>query len=327
MQEKVMAKLGIKISSEFKIALIYTAIGALWISFSDRILYSVVTDLEQAKKIEVFKGFLYVAITGILLYTLIRKELKRRNKILLELKEAKQKAEESDKLKTAFLANMSHYLRTPMNSILGFVDILKRRNLDEEKREKFLTIINEQSNHLLQFIDNIIEISKLQEGQTKVNTQDFSLNTLLKKIRLRYQTEIEHSDKAAKIELTCSLLSDDVIMYSDPDKIEYIFTNLLSNSIKFTKQGEIRFGYKVKDKDVEFFVFDTGIGIPTEKQELITQTFMLSDPELNQANTGIGLGLAITKGLVKLLNGELWLDNSSNKGTKFCFSIPARHDS
>lgn len=316
-----------KISSEFRIALIYTAIGALWISFSDKILHTLVTDAEQAKTIEVFKGFVYVAITGFLLYVLIRKEFKRRNKILLELNEAKLKAEESDRLKTAFLANMSHYLRTPMNSILGFVDILKRRNLDDEKREKFLTIINEQSNHLLQFIDNIIEISKLQEGQTKVNIEEFSLNNLIRKIQLRYQTEIDHLEKGKKIKLTGSVLNEDMIMHNDSEKIEYIFTNLLSNSIKFTKQGEINFGYTVKNGWINFFVFDTGIGIPAEKQELITKTFMLSEPELNQENIGIGLGLAITKGLVKLLNGKLWLESSNNKGSKFCFSVPANYDS
>lgn len=315
-------KLPLKIASDMKITLWYILIGALWIAFSDKAVNVLFSDHEKVLTVSLYKGWGFVFCTGLLLYWMLHKDLMRRNKILNDLKESKLKAEESDKLKTAFLSNMSHYLRTPMNSILGFVDILKERNIDEKKRERFLTIINEQSNHLLQFIDNIIEISKLQEGQTSVNIKEFSINELLKKVNTRYQTELEFLNKKDRICLRCSLLEKDLIMKNDPDKIEYIFNNLLSNALKFTQNGEIMFGGVLKNDNIEFFVSDTGVGISPEKQKLIIKTFMLSDPNTSQENTGIGLGLAITNGFVSLLNGRLWLNNSNPQGTIFCFTIP-----
>jgi signal transduction histidine kinase len=312
----------IKIPSEFKIPTIYVVLGALWILFSGKALHAFVQDPQVVFQFEIYKGWFYVAITGSLLYILIRKDTQRRNKVLQELKLAKSKAEESDRLKSAFLANLSHYLRTPMNSILGFVDLLKDRNLDEKKREKFLSIINEQSNYLLQFIGNIIEISKLQEGQLTVTRQEFSLNGMIKKIRSRYQTEIDYHQKSSHLTLTAEIPDNDNILNSDAKKLEYVFTNLLSNALKFTKSGEIKFGYTLKNNSVEFFVSDTGCGIHPTKQPLITQTFMLSDPDILEENIGIGLGLAITEGLVKLLDGKLWLAYSTPAGTKFCFTIP-----
>lgn len=299
-------------------------LGALWILYSDMALHKFVTDENLVKKIEVYKGWFFVAVTGILLYLLIRADLYKRNKILQELQKSKAKAEESDRLKSAFLGNISHYLRTPMNSILGFVDLLQNRNLDESKKQKFLTVVNEQSNHLLQFINNILEISKLQNGQTEVKTKEFSINELFRKLQIRYQTEIECLQKPVK--LKGAYQPQDVLFYNDYEKLEYILTNLLSNSVKFTKEGEINFGYAIKNGEAEIYVSDTGTGISPDKQELILSTFMLADPNLNQENVGMGLGLAITKGMVKVLNGKLWLERSDNNGTEFRFRIPVKYD-
>lgn len=317
-----MAFSKIKIPSEFKIPFIYIVLGALWILFSGKALHALVQDPQVEFQNEIYKGLFYVAITGLLLYILIHKDTQKRNKVLYELKQAKLKAEESDRLKSAFLANLSHYLRTPMNSILGFVDLLKDRNLNEIKRDKFLSVINEQSNYLLQFIGNIIEIAKLQEGQLTIIRQEFLLNNLIEKIRSRYQTEIDYQQKSNSLTLITEIPASDFTLNSDAEKIEYIFTNLLSNALKFTNSGEIRFGYTLRNNSVEFFVSDTGCGIQPAKQALITQTFMLSNPDIHEENIGIGLGLAITSGLVKLLEGKLWLAYSNPKGTKFCFAIP-----
>jgi signal transduction histidine kinase len=315
-------KLYDKIPSSIKISFIYVTLGALWILFSDKMLHSIVSDPIKRFEIEVYKGWFFVAVTGIMLFFLIKAEMKKRNLILQELRTAKLKAEESDKLKTAFLANVSHYLRTPMNSILGFVDLLQNRNLDPKKQEVFLSIINEQSNHLLLFINNIIEISKLQGGQTIVNITEFSLNELMRKMQLRYQAELDYMKKIDQIQLKGVYERNDTLLKNDAEKLEYILTNLITNAIKFTKKGEIQFGYRTHSNDTEFFVIDTGSGIPAEKQELITKTFMLSDPEINKENIGVGLGLAITNGLVKLLNGRLWLVKSDSSGSEFRFVIP-----
>lgn len=314
-----------RIQYDLKISIIYVTLGALWILFSDKALHALVSDPRQIKQIEVIKGWFYVLITGILLYMLINAELKRRNKILKELRESKQKAEESDKLKTAFLSNLSHYLRTPMNSILGFVDLLQNRNLDEEKQSKFLSIINEQSSHLLLFINNIIEISKLQGGQTIVSIKKFSIRDLLSKLLLRYQTELDFLNKTEQVKLTLVNNFPEAVIENDAPKLEYIFTNLLSNAIKFTNKGEISFGFKRTEYGDTFFVSDTGCGIPEERQVLIIQTFMHSDPDVNKENIGSGLGLAITNGLVKLLNGNLWIEKSDNTGTEIRFKIPLNY--
>ncbi|HEX3009598.1 MAG TPA: HAMP domain-containing sensor histidine kinase [Bacteroidales bacterium] len=315
-------KLKLKFQSDLKISLLYIVTGSLWILFSDKAARAFSKSEEAAHHIELYKGWFFVTITGFLLYLLIHAELKKRNKILNELQKSKLKAEESNKLKSAFLANISHYLRTPMNSILGFVDLLQNRNLDEKKKERFLSIVNEQSQHLLQFINNIIEISKLQGGQTEINVKEFSINELIRKLQVRYQTEIECSGRGNTIVLKGAYLGKDVVVNSDQQKLEYILTNLLSNAVKFTKSGEINFGYNLKDSQIEFFVSDTGIGIPLEKQEIIIDTFMHSDPDVEHENIGIGLGLAITNGMVKLLGGNLWLKKSDDKGTDFRFSIP-----
>jgi signal transduction histidine kinase len=301
-------------------------LGALWILFSDKLLHSFVIDPIKRFEIEVYKGWFFVGVTGLMLFFLIKAEMKKRNLILKELRSAKIKAEESDKLKTAFLANVSHYLRTPMNSILGFVDLLQNRNLDPKKQEIFLSIINEQSNHLLLFINNIIEISKLQGGQTVVNVTEFSLNELMRRMQLRYQAELEYLKKKDQVQLKGVYERNDTLLNNDAEKLEYILTNLISNAIKFTHRGEILFGYKTHSTGAEFFVIDTGSGIPPEKQELITKTFMLSDPEINKENIGVGLGLAITSGLVNLLNGKLWLVKSDPSGSEFRFTIPKNHE-
>jgi signal transduction histidine kinase len=315
-----------RIPSDLKISLIYIIIGFLWIKYSDKALHLFVNNEEQYYRLEVYKGWFFVTVTGFLLYLLINKELKRRNKILRELRDSKNKAEESDKLKTAFLSNLSHYLRTPMNSILGFVDLLQNRNLDQIKQAKFLSIINEQSNHLLLFISNIIEISKLHGKQTTVNVTEFKLNDLLTKLYIRYHTEIEYLNKKNLIQLNMVNDSPEAILKNDPSKIEYIFTNLLNNAIKFTNAGKIDFGYKTSKTGHVFFVADTGCGIDPEKHSLITETFMHADPDLNQENIGTGLGLAITNGLIKLLNGQLWIEKSDNTGTEMCFYIPLNYD-
>ncbi|NJK98497.1 MAG: HAMP domain-containing histidine kinase [Bacteroidales bacterium] len=193
-----------------------------------------------------------------------------------------------------------------------------------KKEKKFLSIVNEQSSHLLQFIGNIIEISKLQEGQTQLNISNFSLNELMKKVQKRYQTELEYLKKDRLVQLRGKFPEHDVWMGTDPEKLEYILTNLLSNAIKFTGAGEIVFGYEVKQQMIEYYVIDTGMGIAAEKQELITKTFMLSDPDISNENSGIGLGLALTSGFVKLLNGRLWIEYSNPHGTKICFRIPVK---
>ena len=311
-----------KLPFEFKITLIYMIIGASWILFSDKLLYSITNDLHQINTISIYKGWFYVLITGILLYILIKREIKKRNDLYNELLASNEKASESERLKSAFLSNLSHYIRTPMNSILGFADLIQNRNLDEEKRNKFLTLINEKSHHLLQTINNIIEISKIQEGQVGIDRRQFSIHSMFHRLILNYEQDIIKKDNGVLLYKNISLTNDEDVMISDYEKLSNIISNLLSNAVNFTEHGEIELGVKVNDNQYIFYVRDTGIGISIEKQKNIFANFLQGQSDIQNISEGSGLGLYLSSSLVRLLGGKLWVESSNEGGSLFCFSIP-----
>ncbi|MCB1190108.1 MAG: response regulator [Leptospiraceae bacterium] len=240
-----------------------------------------------------------------------------------ELKEAKEKAENSDRLKSIFLANMSHEIRTPMNSIIGFSEILGNPNLTEEKKKKFIGLIQMSSRQLLTVITDIIDISKIDSNQMKVVEVETQLNSLLQEI---YENLLNEKNVMRKEKIDLSYLSslerkDDVII-TDKNHLKHILTNLVNNALKFTERGYIRFGYDIQENKIVFFVEDTGIGIKEESKEVIFERFMQEDYKEACRYGGMGLGLAISKGLVKLLKGEIWVKSKKNKGSTFYFSIP-----
>lgn len=312
-----------KIPFEIRISLIYIIIGAAWILFSDKLVYYVVRDPYRISVISIYKGWFYVLITGLLLYLLIKKEISKRNKIYSDLLEAKHKATESDRLKSAFLANLSHYIRTPMNSILGFTELLQFRNLDEEKRKRFLTLIHERSHHLLQTITNIIEISKIQEGLITIERRSFSVNDMVNKLMLVFEQEIEKKESKISLYSTVYLKDSEDLIVSDQNKVYHILSNLLSNAISFTTEGEIELGVSKEDAFHVFYVKDTGIGINSEKQAQLFSNFMQNQADMQTASQGTGLGLYLSANLANLLGGSLWLGYSNEKGSMFCLKIPS----
>jgi PAS domain S-box-containing protein len=241
-----------------------------------------------------------------------------------ELTQAKEKAEESDKLKTAFLASMSHEIRTPMNHIIGFLELLKDTELNQIEREEFLHIIRASGNNLLRIIDDIIDIAKIETQQLAIDNEDVSLNKFLEDILYTYQDLISIEEKPdLKIELKIPDKSALTEIITDPQRLQQILSNLLANALKFTSKGQIDFGYSLKSNNrLQFFVSDTGIGIPQEKQELIFQRFRQLDYGYTRAYGGTGLGLAISKGLIEMLGGEIWVESEENKGSTFFFTIP-----
>jgi signal transduction histidine kinase len=310
-----------KIPFELRITLIYIIIGALWILFSDNLLYYLTQDPHQINNFSIFKGLLYVLITGILLFLLIKREIKKRNNLYDKLLETNKKAMEADRLKSAFLSNLSHYIRTPMNSILGFTELIQTRDLDEEKRIRFLALINEKSHHLLQTINNIIEISKIQEGQIEIENKPFSIKNMIGRLLLVYEQELVK--KGNKIRLHSSILLKDTEdeIVSDYNKIYHILSSLLSNAVNFTEHGEIEVGVKSDNHSYIFFVKDTGPGISDEKQKVLFVNFMQGRADVQRASEGTGLGLFLSANLAKLLKGSLWLDYSNETGCKFCFQV------
>jgi len=243
-----------------------------------------------------------------------------------DLKEAKDRAEESDSLKTSFLANMSHEIRTPMNGIIGFANLMRDPGLKEDKRDLFLKHIDQSSNQLLNIIDDIIDISKIESGQLKISNRPVRINMVLDEIYSSFFHRIRGDAPGQKL-VDFKLLkgndSRDFTIVTDDFRLSQIFNNLIGNAIKFTKEGSITFGYTMKDhRHVEFFVSDSGIGIPNNKIRLIFDRFGQVNQEQSFHQTGTGLGLPISKSLVDLMGGQMWAESEVDKGSTFYFTLP-----
>jgi len=254
-----------------------------------------------------------------------------------ELVNAKLKAEESDKLKSSFLANMSHEIRTPMNGIIGFSELLGVPDITEDQREKYINIIHQSSNQLLHIIDDILDISKIEVGEVKIVKSDFNVNVLINDLKNIFKNELIRKNSSVKLISKVALKNEDAIINSDQYRIRQVLTNLINNAIKFTKEGSIEFGYKYIDSEKKqtipelknitknkllFYVKDTGYGIIKEKQELVFDRFRQSDESHSREFGGTGLGLTISKGLIKILNGDIWLVSEAGVGSTFYFTLP-----
>jgi len=241
-----------------------------------------------------------------------------------ELEEAKEKAEESDKLKSAFLANMSHEIRTPMNGIMGFSQVLLESDFSQEKQNKFLKIIHSRSRHLLQIINDIVDISKIEANQFEIHFETFCLNDLFHELYETYQTDKNSYGKEhLEIQIEKGLNKQNSYINSDLKRIRQILINLISNALKFTEEGRIQFGYNLQDgQTLLFYVSDTGIGISEENQKYIFERFRQIDDSSKRLYDGTGLGLTISRNLAELLGGTLWIESNEGKGSTFYFTIP-----
>jgi signal transduction histidine kinase len=270
---------------------------------------------------------LIIAVTASILMKGLDKSFKNeyQHRIDLEhernyLKMLKEKAEESDRLKTSFLSNLSHEIVTPMNSIMGFSDLLLERKLVNASSKKYLNIINSNAKHLLAIINDIVGISRMESGEVKLVYSDFNLNELLTVLYNTFQSKIEKKGLGFKIQT--SLDDQKSYIKSDEEKLKQILTNLLNNAIKFTQKGYIEVGYTIESGLIKFYVKDTGIGIKEEEKEKIFNRFTQANDEIASQYGGTGLGLSIVKSIVNLLKGDIWLESIPGKGTSFYFSIP-----
>ncbi len=254
----------------------------------------------------------------------IGRDITRSIKEKKQLRRAKIEAERADKLKTAFLANMSHEIRTPLNGILGFSQFLKNNNLPAEKKAKFLDLILFSGKQLLDLINDIIDISKIDSGHVTIISKKFCLNELLKILLNNYSTELKNKGKKnVRLKLNMELPDENSIINTDDFKLRKALTNLLSNAVKFTNKGSIEFGYKIiEDRFIQFFVKDTGIGIHKSKHDIIFARFRQADESLSRKYGGAGLGLSISKELIKMLGGEIWVESVPEKGSIFYFTLP-----
>ena len=232
-------------------------------------------------------------------------------------------AEESDKLKSAFLANMSHELRTPMNAIIAFTNFIKDPNLSAEKREEYVNYITAAGESLLNLIDDIIDIAKIESKELTIHCSKCNITQLLNELHNIF-TELKKKKNKNYIQLILDpyCLRNNTIVNTDPYRLKQILSNLLENALKYTTKGSVEFGYVQNEKQLEFYVKDTGIGIPKEKYEFIFERFSQIDQSVEKQFGGTGLGLAITKNLVHLLGGKIWIESIVNKGSTFYFSLP-----
>jgi PAS domain S-box-containing protein len=237
-----------------------------------------------------------------------------------ELKGAKEKAEESDRLKTAFLQNMSHEIRTPMNAIVGFSALLDQPDLTVEKRKNFTKIIHDATNQLLSIITDILSISSIETNQETTNIEKVSINEIILNLLSIFKPQAFNQNISlySKKELT----DKQSVVYTDKTKLTQILTNLITNALKFTHEGFIEFGYNLKGDILEFYVKDSGIGIKENMQGRIFERFLQANENINKKYGGTGLGLAISKAYTELLGGSIRVESELEKGSVFYFTIP-----
>ncbi len=253
-------------------------------------------------------------------FVAVKEDISDKKKMIHDLTIAKEKAEESDRLKSAFLANMSHEIRTPMNGIIGFTGLLKDSDLTGEERLQFIEIIQRSGQRMLNTVNDLIDISKIETGQMPVIFSEFDI---FEKTESLFQFFLlEASDKGVSLRFDYNLKPNCRIIRSDEVKIDSIFTNLIKNAIKYTDEGYITISLISNGKGVEFSVADTGIGIPPERQGAVFNRFEQADVADKRAFQGSGLGLTITKAYVEMLGGNITLESELGKGSKFTVVFP-----
>lgn len=283
--------------------------------------YSIVLDTKKGKK--------PCKIWGTLLqnaqkteYIFIIQDVSSELKYYKELEKAKKNAEEISLRKTAFIANISHEIRTPLNAIIGFSDLLKEEINNKEHRMEYLDIILSNSKSLLSLMNDLIDFSKIEAGQLKITEGPCYLNQMLGRIEVWANEEIKRKKLTdIKIVKKCSLTDSESIIITDEIRLNQVILNLLSNSLKFTQKGTIQFGYTIDEGNIKFFVIDSGLGMSKEDVEIIFERFGQGKEGQKSKYGGSGLGLSISKRIIELLGGEIWVESELNKGTAFYFTI------
>jgi PAS domain S-box-containing protein len=253
-------------------------------------------------------------------YIAIKEDISARKQMEAELLVAKNKAEESDRLKSAFLANMSHEIRTPLNSIIGFSELLADSHFEIEEKDEFIEHIISNGNSLLNIISDIMDISKMESGMVRLRICKVPVNQIVNEIRKQYFVRFE--EKGIDFQLEFDPEFDPVQIMADPERLNQIFNNLISNALKFTVKGFVRLRFSRAGNMLQFEVKDSGIGIPADFHDKIFDRFSQVESSNARRFGGNGLGLAITKNLIELMGGQIWLESEPGVGTSFYFTLP-----
>jgi PAS domain S-box-containing protein len=254
----------------------------------------------------------------------IKEDITDRKNVEKELVKSKERAEESDRLKLVFLANMSHEIRTPMNGILGFTELLKAPHISSKEKKEYISIIEKSGKRMLNIINDIISISKVESGQIEISKTETNINEQLEYIYTFFKPEANL--KGIDLTLQKILPSGNNYIKTDCEKLYAVLTNLVKNAIKFTNEGSIEIGCEKKGGYLEFFVKDTGLGIPISQKKIIFERFRQANETISRTHEGSGLGLAISKAYVEMLDGRIWVESQEGKGSTFYFTIPFHSD-
>ena len=238
-----------------------------------------------------------------------------------ELIRSKEQAEESNRLKTAFLHNISHEIRTPMNAIIGFVTLLGEPDISKEDHRSYLEIITQSSDHLLSIVTDIIEVSNIEAGKLKLNMKKVIIRPVLENLHMQFKSAA--ASKGIDLIFEQPKAETEEFIYTDSTKFIQVMSNLLANACKFTNEGSIRMGYTWNSDQIEFFVSDTGIGIPEDQHTKIFERFYQVDSKVTRQHEGTGLGLSLSKAYIEFLGGKLWVKSEPGKGSTFFVSLPA----
>lgn len=284
--------------------------------------------LNMKKHGELF--WLYSSISGvrneegkITHFISVNEDVTQRKLTEQELIKAKELSEQSNKVKTAFLSNLSHEIRTPMNAIIGFSELIKLQGEKNKKKNDYINQITENGKVLLKLIEDIIDVARIESGDIEINKDEFDYNQLLEDLFLLFEEQIKKTGKPIKLSFDFEIKDKPFIVFSDPLRCRQILTNLLNNAVKFTKTGSIMFGYKIIDEyNFLTYVKDTGIGLTKDQQNIIFDLFRQADGTETREFGGTGIGLTISKNLIELLGGYIWVESESGKGTTFNLNIP-----
>ena len=254
----------------------------------------------------------------------IKQDITEQKRLLSELDAAKKKTKEAELLKAAFMANISHEMRTPVNGILGFSELLQAPDISKEEQTEYNDLIHKTGERLLHLINDLVDFSRIEAGETMLQITETPVNQVISDLTAFFKPEFDR--KGLRLRSTTGLLDSDDIIQTDSSKLSQILTNLVQNALKFTTQGGIAIGYVRKDAMLEFYVEDSGIGIPDDMQQKIFDRFRQIDNTLTQFYKGSGLGLSISKAYVEMLGGTIRVESVEGAGSTFSFTLPYKQN-
>ncbi|MFV0530629.1 MAG: ATP-binding protein [Flavobacteriales bacterium] len=298
--------------------------------FNESVDKRTVSEIKKIKKeVETLTYVLIVLIIsliGILMFfgVLIQNKIRKQNQYENDLKRAKKKAEESAEFKSVFLANMSHEIRTPLNAVIGFANQLTQFYKEDELYQKYIKIVKNSGEHLLNLINDILEISKIEANQLTIKKSNFFIHKMMDEA---FELFSAYKKNLGKDDVELILTKDqkaDIAIFSDETKLKQVLTNLINNALKFTHKGSIEIGYKIEKakQEILFYIKDTGLGIPEKQRETIFKRFLQSDQTIDENAKGTGLGLEISQAIINALDGKIWVESELNRGSTFYFTIP-----